>query len=220
MADVIIYSARICPFCHRSRLALLEKGIDFELVEIDLGNKPDWYPDLSPFGTVPALRHGEVRLWESAVINEYLEEVFPTPALLPDDPGRKALARIWIDFAGNRLVPAFYRLLEEQDAKARLQRQAELDKVLHIMETQGLGRLAGEGPYWLGDTVSLVDLAFYPWFERWPVLEHYRGASLPADLPRMQRWREAMAGRPAVRDDMEESAFYIAGYRGHATGRK
>ncbi|BCL36245.1 hypothetical protein NSMS1_26920 [Nostoc sp. MS1] len=72
MADIKIYSAVTCPYAHRTRLVLQEKGIDFELTEIDLQNKPANFTDISPYGKVPALVHGDKRVWESAIINEYL----------------------------------------------------------------------------------------------------------------------------------------------------
>src|SRR3712207_869040 len=117
MAEVTIYSAVVCPFAHRSRLVLLEKGVDFELIEIDLQNKPERFTDISPYGKVPVIKHGEHRVWESAIINEYLDEVFPDPPLLPRDPISKAQARIWIDFANTRLVPAYSNLLRNPDAQ-------------------------------------------------------------------------------------------------------
>jgi glutathione S-transferase len=85
MAEIEIYSAILCPFAHRSRLTLQEKGIPFKLIEIDLQNKPTNFKKISPYGKVPVLKHGDQRLWESAIINEYLEETFPEPPLLPKD---------------------------------------------------------------------------------------------------------------------------------------
>ncbi|NBD32481.1 MAG: glutathione S-transferase family protein, partial [Cyanobacteria bacterium] len=99
-----LYSASVCPFAHRTRLTLMEKGLDFQLIEIDLNKKPDWFSEVSPYGKVPVIKHQENRIWESAIINEYLEEAFPKPALFPDSPGERALARIWIDFANTKLV--------------------------------------------------------------------------------------------------------------------
>ncbi len=99
MTEITVYSAVVCPFAHRSRLVLLEKGIDFNLVEIDLQNKPADFTEISPYGKVPAIKHGNERVWESAIINEYLDEVFPQVPLLPQNPIEKAQARIWIDFA-------------------------------------------------------------------------------------------------------------------------
>ena len=97
MAEVEIYSSTVCPYAHRTRLTLLEKGIDFKLTEIDLENKPDWFSEISPSGKVPVIKHKNDRVWESTIINEYLDEVFPTPPLMPLDSGRRAIARIWID---------------------------------------------------------------------------------------------------------------------------
>ncbi len=76
---------------------MLEKGIDFTPIEIDLQKKPDGFTQISRYGKVPAIKHGDVEIYESAIINEYLDEVFPEPPLLPKDPGAKAIARIWID---------------------------------------------------------------------------------------------------------------------------
>ncbi|MGH8750882.1 MAG: glutathione S-transferase family protein, partial [Burkholderiales bacterium] len=98
MPELELYSAPVCPFAQRTRLALLEKHVEFSLNEIDLDNKPRGFEKLSPYAKVPVLKHGEDLVWESAIIIEYLEEVCPQPALLPGEPGRRALARFWIDF--------------------------------------------------------------------------------------------------------------------------
>ncbi len=92
MAQIQIYSATVCPYAHRSRLTLLEKGVDFELIEIDLQNKPEEFLKISRYGKVPAIEHGDAQIYESAIINGYLNEVFPEPPLLPSVPAAKALA--------------------------------------------------------------------------------------------------------------------------------
>jgi len=220
MTKPILYSARVCPFCQRCRLALSEKNVDFDLVEINLRDKPAWFSEVSPFGTVPALRHGDLKIWESAVINEYLEEAFPAPLLLPTDPGRRAQARIWIDFAGSRFAPLFYRLLREQVPDRWESHREKITEVFKFMEVEGMARLSGPGPFWLGPEVSLVDLAFYPWIERWPVLEHYRQTFLPNDFPTLARWWSALAARPSAREDAQSKEFYIENYRAYAEGRR
>jgi glutathione S-transferase len=85
MAEIKLYSAVVCPYAHRTRLVLQEKGIDFDLIEIDLQNRPEGFTKVSPYGKVPAITHNDERVWESAIINEYLDEVFPNPPLLPSD---------------------------------------------------------------------------------------------------------------------------------------
>jgi glutathione S-transferase len=128
MPQIKIYSAVVCPYAHRSRLVLQEKGVDFELIEINLQNKPEGFTDISPYGKVPAIAHGDQRVWESAVINEYLDEVFPNPPLLPSSPIAKAQARIWIDFANTRLVPAFSTLLRSPDVSQQEAAKQELSR--------------------------------------------------------------------------------------------
>jgi glutathione S-transferase len=88
-----LYSFQLCPFAHRVRLALAEKGVAAEPIGVDLKNKPASFARISPHGRVPLLLHGEVKLWESAIINEYLDEVFPDPPLMPASLADRALAR-------------------------------------------------------------------------------------------------------------------------------
>src|SRR5450755_2260960 len=147
MSEITLFSARACPFAHRSRLALAEKRLDFELVEIDLQNKPAWFNTVSNYGKVPALQHGQERIIESAIVNEYLDEVFPEPALLPKDPGTRATARIWIDYANTRFVPAWGTLLRAASEAARESARDALFESLAYLETQGLQKTSGKGPF-------------------------------------------------------------------------
>ncbi|HYW20603.1 MAG TPA: glutathione S-transferase family protein [Nodularia sp. (in: cyanobacteria)] len=217
MSQIKIYSAVVCPYAHRSRLVLQEKGVDFELIEIDLQKKPEGFTDISPYGKVPAIAHGDQRVWESAVINEYLDEVFPHPPLLPSSPIAKAQARIWIDFANTRLVPAFSTLLRSPDVSQQEAAKQELYKHLEFIEKEGLGKLSGEGPYWFGESVSLVDFTFYPWFERWPALKHYRGFGIPEEFTRLRQWKKALKQRDSVQAIAHNKDFYIERYAKFAT---
>ncbi|PSO53985.1 MAG: glutathione S-transferase family protein [Cyanobacteria bacterium QH_8_48_120] len=213
---VEIYSASVCPFAHRTRLTLLEKGVEFNLTEIDLENKPDWFAEVSPYQKVPVIKHGENRIWESAIINEYLEEVFPNPPLMPQQPEKRALARIWIDFAETRFVNAFYKMLLSQDPEKQQKWKRDFLNHLLFMEQEGIGKLSGGGSYWFGDSPSLVDIAFYPWFERWSVLEHYRNFSLPPECKHLKQWREAMSQRDSVQAIANPPDFYISQYEKYA----
>ncbi|HEY0464442.1 MAG TPA: glutathione S-transferase family protein [Polyangiaceae bacterium] len=216
MAEITLFSARACPFAHRTRLVLAEKRLDFELVEIDLQNKPAWFHTVSSYGKVPALQHGQVRVVESAIVNEYLDEVFPEPALLPKDPGERATARIWIDYANTRFVPAWGALLRGQTEAERSSARTSLLESLEYIETQGLEKNSGDGPFWFGAKPSLVDLSFYPWFERWPALEHYRGALPILKFERLRRLRDALAARASVKDIQNPTTYYVERYAKHA----
>jgi len=94
MSGIELYSAEVCPFAQRSRMVLLEKRLDFTIAEIDLANKPDWFAQVLPYGKAPVLVHGDARIYESAIINEYLVAPFPEPALLPVAPALRAAARL------------------------------------------------------------------------------------------------------------------------------
>ncbi|WP_437938736.1 glutathione S-transferase family protein [Sorangium sp. So ce341] len=212
MTKLRLYSAKACPFAHRTRLVLEEKAIDAELIEVDLQNKPRAFVDASLYGKVPAIEHEGHRIWESAIINEYLDEAFPDPPLLPREPGRRALARIWIDYANTRLVPAFAQLLRAETPDQEAEGRKALGDVLAFIEREALSRSSGPGPYWLGADVSLVDFAFYPWFERLPAVDRLRGFSIPAELTRLRAWIDAVAARDAVRAAASPVDFYVERY--------
>jgi glutathione S-transferase len=214
MADIEIISSASCPFAQRTRMVLAEKGLAFRLTEISLDAKPDWFLAISPYGKVPVLRHGDVTLYESAVINEYLEEVFPEHALLPHGPAARAQARIWIDFANARFVPHVYKFMLAQDeAGQTLHRRRLLEAFAH-METEGLAKSAG--PYWLGHAPSLVDLSFFPHLDRFSAIRHYRGLDVPDSCPRLIAWREMMRTRPSAIANGASAEVYIRGWRKYA----
>ncbi len=209
MSTVQLYFAKASTFSQRTRVVLQEKGIDFTATEIDLQKKPDGYTQISRYGKVPAIKHGDIVIYESAIINEYLDEVFPEPPLLPHDPGAKAIARIWIDYANTRFVPAFNKFLRGKDIQEQEQGQREFLEALLYLEQEGLGKLSGNGPYWLGEKISLVDISFYPWFERLPLLEHFRKFSLPSETPRLQQWWNTLRDRDSVKAVANPVEFYI-----------
>ncbi|MDX2270342.1 MAG: glutathione S-transferase family protein [Cyanobacteriota bacterium] len=212
MPTLELYSAVVCPYAHRTRLVLLEKKIPFDLHEIDLQNKPPHFHEISPYGKVPAIKQGEERVWESAIINEYLDEVFPDPPLLPTDPLKKAQARIWIDFANTRFVPAFSQLLRSQDPEAQALAAQELTNHLLFIEKEGLSKLSEQGPYWFGSELSLVDLTFYPWFERWPALTYYRDFYIPEELSQLHLWWQALSQRQSIQSIANPQDYYIERY--------
>ena len=173
MATIDIYGTRGCPYVHRTRLVMLEKGIDFDLTVIDTKNKPDWFLKISPYGKVPVIRHGDAILYESAIINEYLNEVFPAKPLLPADPVKRARARIWIDYCNTRLIPAISDLREAKKGAEQDKAREEVVARLRFIETEGLGKLSASGPYWFGAEPTLIDFTYYPHVERLAPVEHY-----------------------------------------------
>src|SRR5216117_3240043 len=96
-ARLKLISHKLCPYVQRAVIALTEKGVAFERIDIDLANKPDWFLALSPLGKTPVLLVGDTAIFESAVILEYLEDT-QAPSLHPADPLARAEHRAWIEF--------------------------------------------------------------------------------------------------------------------------
>ena len=207
-----LYGADVCPFVHRARLTLAEKGLEHEYVAIDLRDKPDWYYEVLPTGKVPLLEHDGHRIWESAIVCEYLEEAFPQKPLLPSEPGRRAEARIWIEWVSSGLIPPFYKFLMAQDDDAKAKHKETVEKALEKLENEGF-----QDSEWIfGDSLSLVDIETYPWFERWPVLSHYRDFKVPERFEKIRRWMALMEERDQVKAIAMEASFYIDQYAHYA----
>ena len=163
-----LVDAARCPFCARVRLALGEKGVEYEQVAIDLANRPAWLVDMNPAGKVPVLDDG-FPLPESAVIMEYLEERFPEPALLPAVTAARARARLAV-FRFDELLGDDYYAMRRGEPNRLSERLEELP--------------VGESLF--------VDFAFLPWVLR---LRHLYATTLPR---RLEEWLERLAGRAAV----------------------
>ena len=213
MAEIELLSYEACPYAQRTRMALIEKGIDFTLTEVDLYNKPEWFKQLSPYGKVPLLRHQGQIVYESRIINEYLEDAFPQRPLLPCDPIARAKARIWIEYCDNYFMPALHKMIADRkdDAKQMENRKAVAEK-FKFMETEGLCKL-GSGPYWLGNDVSLIDLQFMPFIERFPCYEALWSAAIPEDCTRLKQWIATMEGRESHKKTVSTFEFHMIRYR-------
>jgi glutathione S-transferase len=98
-------------------MVLAEKRLPYERIEIDLKNKPADFHKVSPYGKVPVLLDGETRVYESAIVNEYLDEKYPDPPLMPPAPEGRAYVRMWVDFANNHLMPAGFRARRAEASK-------------------------------------------------------------------------------------------------------
>src|SRR5262249_3114256 len=120
MSGLKLISHRLCPYVQRAVIALTEKGVAFERIDIDLADKPDWFLKISPLGKTPVLLVGEHAIFESAVILEYLEET-QANALHPADPLVRAEHRAWIEFGSAVLsdIAGFYTAPDEAAFKAK-----------------------------------------------------------------------------------------------------
>ncbi len=216
MNKLQLYSADVCPFAYRVRLCLHEKAIEHELIPINLDNIPDWYYELSPTGRAPLLRLGEHLIWESLVMNEFLEDAYPERPLLPKDPVARAHARIWIDYCNSTFQPSFCGLVFELDESKHEAIRTALRESLKVIDA-ALAE-SSSGPFWLGEELSLVDITFYPFFEHAPVLARYRSFEMPTDHENINRWLAAMRARRSVRDNARDADFYLQAYKPYLDG--
>jgi len=194
-----LYDFKSSPNCQRVKVVLAEKNLPYEIVPVDLTKKEQKnldYLKMNPYGKVPVLTDDATVLYESLVINEYLEEKYPNPPLMPKDPAKKAKGRIMVDYGMAHFDSAYQKLRMELMKEAKEQSQpvidgakSDLKKLLQRFEDE-----LGEQQYLLGD-FSLVDADLIPRFTR---LEGF-GVLPDPSLPRLGKYLERMKARPSVK---------------------
>ena len=182
--SLVLYNAPRCPYVARVRIVLAEKGIDYEVVDIDLDDRPAWLYEKNPAGRVPVIEEDDGRpLAESAVIMEFLEERYPEPPLLPPDPADRAAVRLLI-FRDGDLTAPYYALRRGDEGAAE-----KLDAALGRFDG-----LLGEQPYLGGAEYGLADIALVPWFLR---ARDMLGVELDG-FPALSDWLAGLERRPAI----------------------
>ncbi len=200
-APLKLVSHKLCPYVQRAVIALTEKGVPFERIDIDLANKPDWFLKISPLGKTPVLLVGDVPIFESAVILEYLEETRASP-LHPVDPLRRAEHRGWIEF-GSAMLNDIGGLYAAPDEAAFRAKASQLETRFARLE-----RRVVAAPWFDGEHFSLVDTVFAPVFRYFDVFDDIYDFGILKDKPALARWRNSLATRPSVRSAV--SADYPA----------
>jgi glutathione S-transferase len=200
-ARLKLISHQLCPYVQRAVIALNEKRVEFERIDIDLANKPDSFLAISPLGKTPVLQVGDSAIFESAVILEYLEETQPKP-LHPADPLKRAEHRGWIEFGSAVLndIAGFYAAVDVATFKAKT---AQLEQKFARLEAR-----VAASPWFDGENFSLVDAVFGPVFRYFDVFDEIADFGILSDKPKLARWRKALAARPSVRTAV--SADYAA----------
>jgi glutathione S-transferase len=194
-----LYDYPDCPFSQKVRIVLAEKDLEFERVHVDLHKGEQKSPEflkLNPYGKVPVLIDEDVVVYDSTIINEYLDEEYPNPPLMPEDSAGRARARQLEDFCDNSFMPpAGFILAElhkpeaERDAERLRRWQAEIGRVLGRLES------ALEAKEFLVGQFSLADVAFGP---RALILSQM-GVELDARLHNVAAWIGRLRDRPSVR---------------------
>jgi len=182
-----LYSGSTCPYSHRCRIVLFEKDMDFEVIDVDMHNKPEEVASISPSGKMPVLVERDLILTESNIINEYIDERFPHPQLMPPDPVMRARARLVLFNFEHDLfthVNTLEHTLSKASDKARLEIRDSLSQLTPILTKQ---------KYLMNDEFSMLDVAIAPLLWR---LEHY-GIELPKIAVPVLKYRERLFSRPA-----------------------
>lgn len=187
-----LISFELCPFVQRSVITLLEKDVDFDITYIDLEHPPEWFLKISPFGKVPVLQVGDAVIFESAVINEYLDETNPPP-MHPQDPLLRAKNRAWIVF-GESILFTQHLLFVAKDEQTVKEKRQELLNEMERLEGQ-----LGTGPYFNGANLSLVDTAYAPAFMRLDILVRQFKLNPFENTPKVRNWSESLLGRESVK---------------------
>ena len=188
-----LISHALCPYVQRAVIALAERGVPFERIDIDLNNKPDWFLKISPLGKVPVLQVGDKVVFESAVILEYLEETLPNP-LHPKDALARAEHRAWIEF-GSAVLGDIWGLETVSDEAAFKAKAIQAEARFARLEE----RLVAT-PWFDGEAFSLVDAVFAPAFRYFDVFDEIGDFGILANKPKIARWRKSLRERPSVRD--------------------
>jgi len=190
-APLKLISHKLCPYVQRAVIALTEKGVPFERIDIDLANKPDWFLKISPLGKTPVLLVGDHAIFESAVILEYLEETQANP-LHPANALYRADHRAWIEF-GSALLNDIAGLYAAADEAAFKAKATQLEARFARLEARVVG------PWFDGEKFSLVDAVFGPVFRYFDVFDAIGDFGILSDKPKLARWRQNLAARPSVR---------------------
>jgi glutathione S-transferase len=219
MAALKLISHKLCPYVQRAVIALHEKGVPFERIDIDLANKPDWFLKISPLGKVPVLvvtrdDGSEVALFESNVICEYIEETQAGAKLHPQDALRRAEHRAWMEF-GSAILGDLWGLETATDVAAfESKRQAVAAKFARVEAA------LGAGPFFAGEQFSLVDAVFAPVFRYFDLFDQLTDLAVFTHTPKLRAWRRALAQRPSVRSAVSPDYpallhAFLVGHRAH-----
>ena len=189
-----LYSGTTCPFSHRCRIVLYEKQMDFQVIDVDLFNKPEDIAVINPYNRVPVLVDRDLVLYESNIINEYIDERFPHPQLMPPDPIMRARAR-------QLLFTMEQELFSHIDVLEKNLKSAEKSRI-HVRDRlTELAPIFAKQKHMLGEEFSMLDVAIAPLLWR---LDHY-GIELDKAAAALMKYAERIFSRQGFIDALTPS---------------
>lgn len=189
-----LYSGTTDPFSHRCRIVLYEKGMDFQIIDVDMFNKPDDLANINPHNRVPVLVERDLILYDPNIINEYIDERFPHPQLMPHDPVMRARARQLL-LTMEREIFVYIEVLEKNLKTVDKARQVVRDRLTE------LAPIFTKQKYMLGEEYSMLDVAIAPLLWR---LDSY-GIELPKSAAPIQKYGERIFSRQGFIDALTPS---------------
>ena len=187
-----LYSGTTDPFSQRCRIVLYEKGMDFQIVDVDVFNKPEDLMVINPYNMVPVLVERDLVLYESNIINEYIDERFPHPQLMPADPVMRARARLFLHRFESEMfchIDALESGVQKSADKARQSVRDSLTQIAPIFAKQ---------KFMLNDEYSMLDVAIAPLLWR---LDYY-DIQLAKEVAPLMKYAERLFSRPAYIEAM------------------
>lgn len=200
-STMTLYSDPRCPYSHRVRIVLAEKGLTPELVDIDTNNKPEELLALNPYGSVPTLADRDLILYDSKIIMEYLDERFPHPPLMPVYPVARAKTRLMI----YRIDKDWYSLLDQIMVGGPQTKQARKELQESII---GIAPLFTNSTYFLSDEFSLLDCVLAPLLWRLPSLD----IDVVTKGKSIKKYEDTIFSRPSFQNSLSEAEQEL--YRG------
>ncbi|XP_050429584.1 pyrimidodiazepine synthase-like [Adelges cooleyi] len=191
------YNYRYCPYAHRTQLVLNYKKIPHDTVFINLSEKPDWYLNIFPAGKVPALRFNGKILYESLLLSDFLDELYPQPALWTDGPLQKILDKLFVEEIFGKVTSTFYKFVMTT-TEMEQSNFNELVDSLKLIDDE----LARRGStYFGGESPKMVDYMIWPWFERFDAIKFITNGSYSVNFDqftKLDEWKIAMTSDEAV----------------------
>jgi RNA polymerase-associated protein len=190
-----LYSGTTDPFSQRCRNVLYEKGMDFQIIDVDMYNKPEDLAVMNPYNQVPVLVERDLVLYESNIINEYIDDRFPHPQLMPADPVMRARARLFLFRFEKELFSHIEAIEKGSQKSAEKARQVIRDNLAQIAP------VFNKQKHMLGEEFSMLDVAIAPLLWR---LDYY-DIQMPKQCAPLMKYAERLFSRPAFIESLTPS---------------
>ena len=190
-----LISFKTCPFVQRAVITLNQKNVEHEVTFIDLADPPGWFLEISPLGKVPVLQIDDEVIFESAVINEYLDEI-TGGELQPSDPLQRAKNRAWIEVASNMLGNSYMMKTATEKQSYEKYRDRLVDQLYRVENK------LGDGPWFNGEQFTLADTAFAPLFMHDSVANNQFSVLNHDNMPKVVAWSQRLLALPSVQNSV------------------